>query len=259
MPGEKKLTQLTEAHINKLTREALADQKKIDAKDPGERGLYLRISSRGKRVWYSVSSDPVDPKKKKWNALGEYPAVGLADAREKHRAVREQVRQGNNPVAVKREKRRQEVQKRAERAQEEVRRKTETLSALINSYTPHAPASFLGGKVKRVFATILDKPIKEISRQEINRLSFNYRSAKTGQPARTYSNSAVNMLRPLLRWAHNQYEWVPESLGLIKNPFSAEARGEHLTDDMIQKLLPRLRASKGHGTVCGSWLIPDVA
>ena len=104
------LPQLTDAHLNKLTREAASTRSKIIAKDPAERGLYIRIyppvgeAVVGKRVWYWVGKDP-NTQKTRDVVLGEYPAVGVGPARQLARDTRERVRQGAVPTDIRREQR----------------------------------------------------------------------------------------------------------------------------------------------------------
>lgn len=68
----------------------------------GVTGLYLQINERGARSW--VLRMMVGTKRRELG-LGGFPTVGLADARTKARAVREQVENGLDPIAEKRKKR----------------------------------------------------------------------------------------------------------------------------------------------------------
>ncbi len=70
----------------------------------GVTGLYLQINDRGARSW--VLRMVVGTKRRELG-LGGFPTVGLADARTKARAVREQVENGLDPIAEKRKKREQ--------------------------------------------------------------------------------------------------------------------------------------------------------
>lgn len=63
-------------------------------------GLYLRVMPNGSRYW---RYDYKYLDKAKTLAIGVFPEIGLAAAREKHMAARELLRQGKNPIAVKRE------------------------------------------------------------------------------------------------------------------------------------------------------------
>ena len=68
----------------------------------GVTGLYLQINDRGARSW--VLRMVVGTKRRELG-LGGFPTVGLADARTKARAVRDQVENGLDPIAEKRKKR----------------------------------------------------------------------------------------------------------------------------------------------------------
>ena len=64
-------------------------------------GLHLLIAPNGSKYWrmrYSYGG------KNKCLALGVYPEVALLEAREKTFEARRQLREGNNPIQLKREK-----------------------------------------------------------------------------------------------------------------------------------------------------------
>ena len=63
-------------------------------------GLYLPVQPTGKKFWsYKFRIDGVEGT----DALGSYPEVGLAEARQAHAESRRLVAQGINPVAARRE------------------------------------------------------------------------------------------------------------------------------------------------------------
>jgi len=69
-------------------------------------GLYLEVPPSGGRYWrykYRFAG------KERRLALGVYPDVGLAEARERHTLARKTLADGNDPGAVKREAKRQAV------------------------------------------------------------------------------------------------------------------------------------------------------
>ena len=64
-------------------------------------GLYLKVLGSGARRWMyrgRLNGQPVA------RGLGGFPAVGLADAREKAREYRQMVRDGVDPAAAKRDR-----------------------------------------------------------------------------------------------------------------------------------------------------------
>jgi integrase len=85
---------LTDAKIRGLR----AKERQYKVADGG--GLYLHVTPGGGKLWrykYRFGG------KEKSLSLGGYPDVKLVDARKKHRAAREQVADGVDPAAVKRE------------------------------------------------------------------------------------------------------------------------------------------------------------
>jgi len=85
---------LTNAHL----RTATASDTKRELRDGG--GLALVIYPTGARSW--VYTYTIDGKKKRLT-LGEYPVIGLSDARDAHKEAHEQVRDGIDPAEVQRQ------------------------------------------------------------------------------------------------------------------------------------------------------------
>lgn len=77
---------LTDAAIKRLSTPPKTDDGKhrqIDYWDQKERGLVLRLSSGGSRVWYSVLDVPTGGTvKSRRTKIGAYPVMSLADARD---------------------------------------------------------------------------------------------------------------------------------------------------------------------------------
>lgn len=81
----------------------MLNETKIKSSKPRERpykmtdsnGLFIEIKPNGAKVWrYRFRIDG----KEKTFTIGDYPAVSLADARQRHQAARQQVKDGMNPV-----------------------------------------------------------------------------------------------------------------------------------------------------------------
>lgn len=91
-----------------------------------ERGLYLEVTPNGSRYWrlkYMFNG------KDKRMALGVYPEVSLAEAREKRDAARKLVSAGTDPAFAKKENKRQQTLRSVhtfESVHEHLRRKYET-------------------------------------------------------------------------------------------------------------------------------------
>lgn len=92
-------TKLTEAAISRFP--AAPEGKRVERPDILAPGLVLRINDRGRRDWivrYRLNGRQVKM------ALGTWPALGLAEARERSREVRTQAAVGVDPKATIRAK-----------------------------------------------------------------------------------------------------------------------------------------------------------
>lgn len=68
-------------------------------KQYGQRGLYLEVAKSGSKLWrlrYRFAG------KSKLMSLGQYPVVGVAEARRKRDGYLEQIRDGIDPAAKRR-------------------------------------------------------------------------------------------------------------------------------------------------------------
>lgn len=129
----------------------------------GVTGLYLQINERGARSW--VLRMMVGTKRRELG-LGGFPTVGLADARTKARAVREQVENGLDPIAEKRKKR--------ERLIAEQRRPT--FKKCAEQFMAMKSAEWRNDKHRQqwvntlnqyAYPTIGDLPVHEISQRHV--------------------------------------------------------------------------------------------
>ena len=80
---------LTDTHIRH------AKPGKTPRKLPDDRGLYIEIRPTGAKLWryrYRIGG------KENVSALGEYPEIGLQEAREDRDAARKLVKQGIHPA-----------------------------------------------------------------------------------------------------------------------------------------------------------------
>jgi integrase len=77
-------------------RSAKARDKRYSICDGG--GLYLEIMTTGKKYWRLRYSNEG---KANWHSIGEYPSIGLQEARERRNVLRQQIRDGIMPNAAK--------------------------------------------------------------------------------------------------------------------------------------------------------------
>lgn len=70
-----------------------------DYKIAAGNGLYLLVTEKGGKYWrYKYRLSGIEKK----GSLGTYPEIGLADARRKHIAERDQIKVGGDPIEIKR-------------------------------------------------------------------------------------------------------------------------------------------------------------
>ncbi len=75
----------------------------MDLADSTLPGLRLRLTARGGRTWVLACRDTLGRMRR--FPLGEYPTMGIADAREAAREMRAEVRKGADPVAKRKRQR----------------------------------------------------------------------------------------------------------------------------------------------------------
>lgn len=227
-PRERK--QLTDTAINKATREAAANKARIELTDPGQPGLRLRITPAGSRSWVLGCRD-VHGLARRF-PLGDYPAIGLAEAREAARTTRNKVKQGIDPIALRRLVRAQEVA---------ARRGKDTLLALLDAYGKDAGASLRSWphsrlRVERVFASLLSRPLASLTLPDLLLAADAYK-------AKASAAFAVRTLRPVLKWGAPR-GYVSEELTKIQRKGAARPRARVLDAAERARLVPVLVASK---------------
>lgn len=79
--------------------EALKVAKRTDFTDPDTKGLALRVTPTGAKSWALLYRRKGDAKKRRLT-LGEFPALGLADARAMAEAKKVMIRAGTDPAGL---------------------------------------------------------------------------------------------------------------------------------------------------------------
>jgi integrase len=179
---------LTPARLRAITPPAIGQ---IEIPDGACPALRLRLSYGGKATWILGCRDSNGRARR--FTIGEYPAIGLAEARERARQLRQRVRDGYDPIA--------EVKQRRQRMKDAVKG-VGTLTALLDTYAAHN-----GGKlrswgeqrrrIRDVFRAVMDKPSKEIDAETLNTIADDHAS-------RSSANAALRYLRPVLKWAEKR-------------------------------------------------------
>ena len=125
------------------------------------RGLYLLVQPKGARYW---RYDFTLLGKRKTMALGVYPDISLAEAREEHRAARKMVKDGLNPVQGKKRKEQRELLKNSSTFKIVALDLIKQKGAKCSSQYLKTLETRLG---KYVFPHLGDLPISEISAPDL--------------------------------------------------------------------------------------------
>ncbi|MDC9591235.1 tyrosine-type recombinase/integrase [Xenorhabdus sp. XENO-10] len=129
---------------------------------PDGNGLYLEVRPTGGKFWrYRFW---LTPTKDGRYTIGEYPYIGLADARKERDWAKEQVKKGFNPTEVRKQKKHLvEIEK------------GNTFKAIALEWIEKKEANWEGGTLEQVktfldkncYPAFGDKPIKEVSAHDI--------------------------------------------------------------------------------------------
>ncbi len=94
---------MTDKAIQAAVKRAAGSGKRLDISDATLPGLRLRLTPSGGRSWVLACRDTLGGMRR--FPLGDYPAMGISEAREAARSMRADVRKGADPVAEARRKR----------------------------------------------------------------------------------------------------------------------------------------------------------
>jgi integrase len=215
-----KPTVLTDPAIARLTREAVAAGKRHDVRDPGHRGLWLRIGKTGSRTWALRARD--NRGRARWFVLGYHPAISLANARKEADAALVQVRQGNAPKG----------RRRAASAPEGP---ADTLDAVLALYVAQVGHEQIGWRrhlvtVKLVFAPLLSRSLAALTASDFQIVADGWQSHAT-------ANLVVSMVRPVLRWAATR-NYCRKELSDFRRVSPPKQRDRVLSHEELSRLLP---------------------
>jgi integrase len=222
---------LTDAAIKKAAKTAAETGNRLDLSDAGLPGLWLRVAPTGGRSWVLSCRDNLGATRR--FPLGQHPAMGISDARDAARAMREEVKKGADPIAEAKRKR---------MIGREARAGIGTLTVLLDLYGTKEGAKLktwgaCRKMIENVFSTHLPKPLATM---KLGDLQMTADSHKAQQSAA----AAVRYLRPVLKWAaHTGRGYVATDLGQIKPPATVKRRDRVLACDELAALLPTLKAS----------------
>lgn len=217
---------LTETAIRAALASAAKTGRRFDLADALLPGLRLRLTPAGSATWALACRDPHGRMRR--FPLGAFPAMGVAEARDRARALRVRVREGEDPIA---ERRRVRAQGRDAKAG------LGTLAAALDLYAAGPGAAQktwreTRRKVELVFATHLGRPLAAITAAELQMAADAYRSKAT-------AGAAVRYLRPILKWAAKR-GYAGREAALIEPPATPRRRDRVLSRQELAALLPAL-------------------
>ena len=94
-------TKLTDNAIKRTARECATDGERREMADENFPGLRIRLTPSGVKSWVLGLRDSLGRQRR--FALGNYPTLGIAEAREAARVTRHQVKhEGGDPIAANR-------------------------------------------------------------------------------------------------------------------------------------------------------------
>lgn len=208
---------ITDPAINKAKRDAAADGARRELADTTERGLRLRITAAGSATWVLGCRDQQGRARR--FVLGNWPALGLREAREAARALRQDVRvKGSDPIAAGRSKR---------AAAKDAAAGIGTLTALLDHYeTIHGQQLRSWADCRRqitnVFRQHMDRPIQSLTRMDLQ-------GAADKHAAKQAAAAAVRYVRPVLRWAAKR-DMVDADIIELDPPAKVQQRERVLSD-----------------------------
>lgn len=225
-----RLSPLADAAIAGASRQCAATGKRKDISDPGQPGLNLRVTPNGVRTWVLSCRDAFGRSRR--FPLGAHPAIGLAEARGKARALRQAVKAGADPIAAA---------KRQRAAGQAAVNGSGTLTALLDSYGRIGKAAGMRRwpeyrrRIETVFGALLRRPLAALTLGDLQICADEYRTRSTAA-------TAVQNLRPVLRWAAAPGRaYVEKALGELAGKVVHTPRQRTLSHEELAKVLPVLR------------------
>jgi integrase len=211
----------------------LPDAGQVEHVDGACPGLRLRLS-RSVATWCLNVRD-ADGKMRRFT-VGQWPAMGLAQAREAARTMRGDVKAGRaDPVKEARARR---------QASRDAEHGVGTLGALLDSYEAQVGSkrrSWPKGRkaIEHVFKAFIDKPRGSITASDLQLCA-------DAHPAKQSAARAVAYLRPVLKWASGARAYVSRDLRNIEPPAKPAKRQRALSADELGRVLKALDSRASH-------------
>jgi integrase len=193
-------------------------------------GLRLRISPAGSKTWSLLLRDLEGRIRR--HSLGDYPTVGIADAREAARSLRVDVRRdGKDPTQERR---------RMRAVARDAKAGIGTLAALLDQYEKakgHELKSWSECKrrIESVFEGQLMRPLERLTLVDLQHAADTW-------PSKQSAAAAVRYLRPILKFAAHR-RLIAADTTTIHPPATVGRRDRILSREELCALLPELSAS----------------
>lgn len=213
--------------------------KTIELVDGAVAGLRLRVTPTGSKTWsLNIRANGV---MRRFDVGKE---LGLADARKRATALRQQINDGGDPTAEKREQRSTAVSAKLGIG---------TFEAVIDAYFADGNGAGLKSKaeqakrIKQVLAAHLKRPAKDITSSDLQR-------AVDAYGAKVAAARAVGYVKPLVKWALKR--GLMQGVFDIEKPMQDAPKQRVLTDDDLASLLPTF--TDPYGRCCRMILLTGV-
>ena len=238
-------TRLTDTSIRKAIQEARDTGTRIELTDITTPGLRIRVNRDGRATWSVMTRDQTGRNRR--FSLGEFPNVGISEAREQAGITRHKVRHdGADPVAEKRAARQQaEAEKNATPEM--------TLIDLVRLWGQQTGSDDRRAwrdrhrRIADVFKTLADKPAKGLTSEQIQIVA-------DGWPSPSSAAAAVRYLRPVLKWGGKR-KYVSVETALIEPPRKPAKRGRYLSKPELAAVVPYLRQNAERSTYAAVMLL----
>ncbi len=231
-------TRLTDSSIRKAIQHARDTGVRVELTDAATPGLRIRITRDGRATW-SVMTRDMTGRNRRFN-LGEFPVMGISEAREQAGVTRHKVRhEGVDPVAEKRAARQQaEAEKNAEPEM--------TLGDMLQLWGAQTGSNQKrawydrGKRINDVFKSVLGQPCSTLSSERLQIIADGWSSPSSAA-------AAVRYLRPVLKWGAKR-KYVPAETALIEPPRKPAKRTRWLSRDELASIVPYLRQNAEHSS-----------
>ena len=203
-------------------------------------GLHLAISPANKRSWkirYSIDG------KRSWITIGQYPVMGLQEARKERDRINKQVSDGIDPGQQKRIEKATRIRDRGNTFQTIAEEWLESQEA---HWTPYYYRQTTSCLEQNAFPIIGEMPIRNVTAAHV----LNVLKKMEERGAHTYAIMLRQWISSVFRYAvatlRAEYDPAAPLKGAIKRPPVQHSRA--LTQDEIADLKSKINAYGGHRT-----------